>query len=87
MIGGGIFKIIQGLVKIKGGTDGTVIGNTGDALKTTATLDTTDPIDVNQSESQKRYNGIFEDRIIDLLIAIHRQLAIITDDEDPDLLD
>jgi len=83
----GIFSYIQGLVMIRGGTDGTPIGNTGDALKTTATLDTTDPIDVNQSEDQKKYNGIFEERVVELLEAIHHQLTIITDDEDPDIVD
>ena len=35
---GGILKIIQGWIKIKGATDGTKIGNVGDKLKTTAEI-------------------------------------------------
>ena len=37
----GIFRIIQGIVKLRGATDGTAIGNVGDKLKTTAELSIT----------------------------------------------
>jgi hypothetical protein len=35
-----IVKVVRGIMRIRGGTDGTIIGNTGDALRTTLSIPT-----------------------------------------------
>jgi len=49
---GGILRQIQGWVKIKGGTDGSIIGNTGDRIKVESASDLSSDFKVTQLYNQ-----------------------------------